>query len=441
MGKQVTPELKYKVISLWYRGHTRDEISEITGLSTGTISNILKEFKEKMQEGDFEAIQAHARLNRELGLDPTKMLEGHRTNQILEKNGVTQENVTPVIENCAKVTRSGDTELLLQAASEILAYKEKTGKSIGETSKSYVNYSQQIPELEQNKKSLIEEIADLDEQKLLKLKDAKTTQEILDSVVNANIRLSKHRLSVVDFIQAPDVLEEFARHGYDPKKIFEFFKNANNLSKTVKILKTQTLDLQNKISAKENHLSYTTRELDSLNQKYKKYCKAIKVIENFLASNQDPNTIIQWEKILRDEGIDVSAFDLKINEYHGIIELLQTLREELKNLDLQKEQLLADINSFAKILQDLQNHKKDLETQIEQLLKHASEEILKFENSNPLSIIRNPNAEPHTARLIVILFLKELKKSPITSTDSKVSSIQNHIDFLIGDFEHGNDSR
>ena len=62
MGKPITDEQKYKVISLWYQGHLRDEIAEITGIGKGTVSNILKEFKEMMKKGDFEAIQIHARL-------------------------------------------------------------------------------------------------------------------------------------------------------------------------------------------------------------------------------------------------------------------------------------------------------------------------------------------------------------------------------------------
>ena len=137
MGKPITEEQKYRVISLWYQGYTRDEIAEITGLGKGTISNILKEFKEKMENGDFEAIQTHSRLNRELKLDHQKMLEGHRTNQLLEKNGVTAEKLKSVIESCGKVIKSEDIASILAAAVEIIEQKEKTGQTIDEVNETF----------------------------------------------------------------------------------------------------------------------------------------------------------------------------------------------------------------------------------------------------------------------------------------------------------------
>ena len=119
MGKPITDEQKYKVISLWYQGYTRDEIAKITGIGKGTVSNILKEFKEKIGQGDFEAIQIHARLNRELKLDHEKMLEGHRTNEILEKNEVKKEELNSIIENCGILKSGVDLSSLLEAAVEV----------------------------------------------------------------------------------------------------------------------------------------------------------------------------------------------------------------------------------------------------------------------------------------------------------------------------------
>jgi len=46
MGKPITDEQKYRVISLWYLSYLRDEIAKITGIGKGSVSNILKEFKE-----------------------------------------------------------------------------------------------------------------------------------------------------------------------------------------------------------------------------------------------------------------------------------------------------------------------------------------------------------------------------------------------------------
>lgn len=437
MGKPVTNEQKSRVVSLWYMGLTRDEIAEKTGLGKGTISNILQEFKEKMQKGDFEAIQTHARLNRDLGLDHANMLEGHRTNQILENNGLTQEKINSFLENLSKIPNSEDILALLKAAVEVLHQKEKTGHSIEETSNTYIHQSKAIPELDEKIKSKSQYIKELDHTIQKKLDDANTTQEILDLFEKATSKLEKVGLSILDFVKAPGVLVEFARHNFDPVKIVKFFDHVRDLSKTAKTYETKIHNLQKEISAKENNCIDVTSKLESLESKYKNYSKAIKILEAFVESNQDPNIIIQWEEILKESGIDISTFDKKLKEYKGITEILKTLKDELKNLDSQKQQLVDDINSLSKILQELQNHKNNLEKQINQLLKQASDEVSKFENSNPLRLVRDPHVETHKIRWIVLLFLKELKKSALVLEDNHSSSIQSRLGSLISDFERG----
>jgi len=441
MGKPVTEEQKYQVISKWYQGYRRDEIAEITRLSKGTISNILKEFKEKMEQGDFEAIQIHARLNRQFKLDHEKMLEGHRTNQILEKNGVTPEKLNSVIESCGKVIKSEDISSLLAAAVEIQEQKEKTGQTIAEIKETSVYQSNKITELDEQIKSEQQDLHNITQQKQDALDDANATQEVLDLFVKANNELSKVGLTVLDFVKAPRILAEFAKHNFDPKKIVEFFENVQDLSKSAKFLETKLQNLHQKISEKETRLTQITKDLDELIEKHKNYSKAAKIIQAFIDSNQDPNTIVAWETILSSAGVDIATFGNKLKEHKGIVALLRTLKEEIENLQTLKEKLLTDVNSFAKILQELQNNKNNLDKKLEQLLSYVSKEIAKYEDSNLFRIIRDPKCDLHKATLIIALFLKELKKSAAANTNQHVSSIQSKLDSLIADFERGVNSK
>jgi len=440
MGKPITDEQKYKVISLWYQGHLRDEIAKITGIGKGTVSNILKEFKEKIGQGDFEAIQIHARLNRELKLDHEKMLEGHRTNQIMEKNGVIKEQVNSVIENCGKVLKSGlDLSSLLEAAVEVADTKKQTGQSIDEVKETYHHESSEVARLKNEKNSLQQDIRNARQQKQVALADANTTQEIINEFVKAGNILTKQGLSIWDLIKSPNIIQEFVNLGFDGKKIILYFQKLQGLIKVVDFLEIKKQNLEKDIVYKQTQLLQVTKNLDVLTAKYNKYSKAIKIIQKFIDSNQDPQTIVNWKKTLNAAGVDVATFYSKLKEHHGIAEFLQTLKEETRNLQTQKEQLLRDINSSVKRLQEIQNNEKTLERKIEQQLARVYEQISRYEDSNPLWIIRDPNCDPAKASQIIVMFFKELKKHVKDKTGNP-SDIQTKLDLLINFFEREGNS-
>ncbi len=435
MGKPITDEQKYKVISLWYQGHLRDEIAKITGIGKGTVSNILKEFKEKMGQGDFEAIQIHARLNRELKLDHEKMLEGHRTNQIMEKNGVKKEQENSVIENCGKVLKSGlDLSSLLEAAVEVADTKKRTGQSIDEVKETYHHESSEVVRLKNEINSLQQDIRNARQQKQMALSDANTTQEIINEFVKACNILTKQGLSIWDLIKSPNVIQEFVNLGFDAKKIILYFQKLQGLIKVVDFFETKKQNLEKEILLKHTQLQQVTKDLDVLTAKYNKYYKAIKIIQKFIDSNQDPQTIVDWKKTLKSAGVDVATFDIKLKEHHGIVLFLQALKEETRHLQTQKEQLKSDINSSTKRLLDLQNDEKILNKKIEQQLARVSEQISRYEDSNPLWIIRDPNCDPAKANQILVIFFKELKKYVEDKTGNP-SDVQTKLDLLISFFE------
>ena len=440
MGKPITDEQKYKVISLWYQGHLRDEIAKITGIGKGTVSNILKEFKEKMKQGDFEAIQIHARLNRELKLDHEKMLEGHRTNQIMEKNQVNNEKLNSVIENCGKVLKSGvDISSLLEAAVEVADTKKQTGQTVDEVKETYRHESSEVARLKNEKNSLQQDIRSTRQQKQVALADANTTQENINEFVKACNILIKKGLSIWDLIKSTNVIQEFVNLGFDAKKIILYFQKLQGLIKVVEFLETKKQNLEKEILYKHTQLLQVTKDLDALTAKYKKYSKAVKIIQKFLDSNQDPQTIVDWKKTLKAAGVDVATFDSKLKEHHGIVQFLQTLKEETRYLQTQKEQLKSDINSSAKRLQELQNDEKVLERKIEQQLARAYEQISRCEDSNPLLMIRDPNCDQAKANQMLVIFFKELKKYVENKTGNP-SGTQTKLDLFINFFEREGNS-
>jgi DNA-binding NarL/FixJ family response regulator len=57
MGFHVSENTRQTVIRLWMEGKSRKEIALITGVSEGTVSNIIAEWRQKLGDGDAEALR------------------------------------------------------------------------------------------------------------------------------------------------------------------------------------------------------------------------------------------------------------------------------------------------------------------------------------------------------------------------------------------------
>ena len=57
----ITPEKKDEIIDLDYQGKSKEEISEISGVSTGTVFNVVKEHEQEIGKGDRESLRRLAK--------------------------------------------------------------------------------------------------------------------------------------------------------------------------------------------------------------------------------------------------------------------------------------------------------------------------------------------------------------------------------------------
>ena len=62
MNSNISENTRETIIRLWVEGNSRKDIALILGVSEGTVSNIIAEWKQKLGEGDAEAL-------RELGIN------------------------------------------------------------------------------------------------------------------------------------------------------------------------------------------------------------------------------------------------------------------------------------------------------------------------------------------------------------------------------------
>lgn len=92
------PGINRKVIEDWLNGLSRDEIAQRNGLSTGTISNIIKQTSAENGGLDIDVIRALAKLlkNKEIKLD--EIIQGVRIKKRIQDMGLDTEFAEKYIE-------------------------------------------------------------------------------------------------------------------------------------------------------------------------------------------------------------------------------------------------------------------------------------------------------------------------------------------------------
>ena len=88
MNSNISENTKQTVIRLWVEGESRNDIALISGVSEGTVSNIIAEWRQKRGDGDADAVRELEINMKRLGIDAAQCAEGLRISSTMKKLGV-----------------------------------------------------------------------------------------------------------------------------------------------------------------------------------------------------------------------------------------------------------------------------------------------------------------------------------------------------------------
>ncbi|MCH8833813.1 MAG: hypothetical protein IIA81_05940 [Thaumarchaeota archaeon] len=408
--KIIPYDLKFKVISLFYLGYSRDEIAEKLGLGKGTVSKYLDEFREEIGIPAFEAIKGWGRFLNKNQIDHKDAIKGIRIGKLLERFDIKEDELNSVFEKAGAIL-SGENEVgeLLISTNQLLEIKRKTGNSYQKTVSEYEKLSQEIPVLKNNKKNLESMVEQLckDRDKALKLHE--TTEEELHQFTAIKSQYEKIGLTLTELPKYQDALVEIKRQGYDATKLLNYLQQVGNLEKQIETSKKVLADYDNEIQNVKKDLKSVLEELRQSKLEYKQFLEAVKIILEFRRNQQDPTTVIQWNKILQQNDLSVVQFDKKLRNYNGLLEYLRKLKEKILSSEQQKDALQMTVT-------DLKNEKQDLitligkaEIELEDKIKHAKKEIEQLEATNPLRLIYQSKGESQKVLPMLVIFFKQLR--------------------------------
>ncbi len=345
MPKQISNELKLKVVSLYYLGNNRDEIAKLTGLGQGTVSNILHEFENEIGKQEFEAIKIHGKLLRKNNISPQESLKGLRFHRML-KDHVLEEDLDQFLASCFEcLDYDGDLPSLVTATVRLIHLEDSLGMHVEKILHHYQEMASQIPILKDQITNLKNQKTESQTNLTNTLDKNKVTLFGLDQFARTKQSLVRLGIPIDDLVQYENVLSEITRLGFDPKRIIEKIEQVSNLEEYIKTLQI------------------TKNNLDQV--------------------------------ILSDK-----------NEH---VKLASTFEKSIQMLSKQRNFLEIEIESLTKKKGQLELSLKEVETKIIQKLASAHEQIKKLENTDPLRMIYDKNGKPYLVIPTLIIFLDELK--------------------------------
>jgi len=75
MTSNISETARQNVIRLWVEGNSRKDIALISGVSEGTVSNIIAEWRQKLGNADADAIRELGINMKRLGIDAAQCAE------------------------------------------------------------------------------------------------------------------------------------------------------------------------------------------------------------------------------------------------------------------------------------------------------------------------------------------------------------------------------
>jgi len=408
--KIISPEIKLEVIFLFFLGNSRDEISKRLELGNGTVSKYLAEFRKELSNPTFETIKSWGRFIHHNQITHEEAMTGIRISKLMERYDVREDDLNSVFEKLVHII-TGENEVaeLLVAANQLLEIKRKTGKSYQKTLTEYEKLSQNIPVLENKKHDLESDVKRLYEEQDEALKLHKTTKDELRQFTDIKSQFEKIGLKLTELPKYQNALVEIKRQGYNATKLLNYLQQVGNLEKQVQTSKKVLAGYYNEIQIAKKDLKSVLEELGQSKLEYKQFLEAVKIILEFRRNQQDPATVIQWNKILQQNDLSVVQFDKKLRNYNGLLEYLRKLKEKILFYEQQKNALQISVTNLRKEKQDLITLIGTAEIELEEKIRRVKKEIEHLEATNPLRLIYQSKGESQKVLPILVIFFKQLR--------------------------------
>ena len=224
MPQAIDDQIRSQVIKEWLSGNTRNEIATNNKIGTGTVSNIINEWKKGLDNSEYESIRELAVFSKRQAMTLSDVVAHVRLNNYIQKSGANSEQMESLITNIAN---SQEPQKLVDTANQIAQISAT--ESIP-----FDKMADYIEQQKEEKQRLQEEIQESEGV----LQSKNTDLQTLNNYKKLEEQLNSQRLSMAEPQMLLSVLHTIRQIGYNPHKVVRELARIKSLSKLNKQLRT-----------------------------------------------------------------------------------------------------------------------------------------------------------------------------------------------------------
>jgi hypothetical protein len=260
MTLHISENTRQTVIRFWIEGKSRKDIALLSGVSEGTVSNIIAEWRQKLGDGDAEAIRELGINMKRIGIDAAQCAEGFRVSSTMKKLGVNGNRfksfINEVYEYCQKfgltpLDIASNLQALINLSKEIPFSKipdhiEEKKNEISRLEAEIRKRHEDIKTLEETKETLEMETSLAKDLRDAALQDEKKTTAKVRKCCNLIEELEKHGLDIYNediskFVKLIKSLRE--EYGFNVKEVISELQDLQSLKLQLEYLQKRLNEL------------------------------------------------------------------------------------------------------------------------------------------------------------------------------------------------------
>ncbi|AFU57899.1 hypothetical protein Ngar_c09570 [Candidatus Nitrososphaera gargensis Ga9.2] len=274
MPERVPDVTKLKILRLWLAGESRDNIARKTGVGTGTVSNVISEWRTSYANYNIDALRELGIAMKNAGITPKEAADAARVFNMLTKNNVKLDDLDFFISDAYKTCSNTGlpTERLVDLLNQFFALSSSLNIPAEELPIQLAKLKNEVEGLKKSKIELEQELSNK-ETTLLDLQQFVTAREMLREHLgddNGNFSIVEHLPKLANMLRNAKEMQ------YNPSKII------SKISK-IKSLQEQESALRVAIENKERRYRYFARESQRLENKVNSLSQTVRFYKELKA--------------------------------------------------------------------------------------------------------------------------------------------------------------
>jgi uncharacterized coiled-coil DUF342 family protein len=366
MPAKLPDSIRTIAIQQWLQGVPRNEIGAKNGLSSGSVTNIINEWRQDLGFALADELREIAVAMKKVGITAAQCALGFRAAMIMNNIGVKEDDIeyfiSDIYNKCKDIGLSAENiAIYLQ---DLLEFSKTAAMPILPISKidDYLKRkTEQKIELQEQIKALRQQIQQLDDERfsIHKLRDEalqeqKMTASDLQWYSDLRSQLgSQYGIPVEDLAKFSKVVDGIRKHGYDVGKVVNEFSNLEmlvlkqkNLQQNLKNLEARIANLSQQCSITEVKVNFHNEaiskytQLESIGFGLKELTLLWNIVNEIAEANNIPieNVTSKFITDIEDDYDKKLGFESKLEKLHAeIVKVSQELtlrRTELSTLQL-----------------------------------------------------------------------------------------------------------